>query len=98
MTTDLIWTRRAHQDLGHLDRQIAGRMIEAMTRYADTGQGDVRPVTGRPEWCLRVGDWRLLSAARTETRAPGPPATGTIEVRVIEVLRVLPRGRAYRDR
>jgi mRNA interferase RelE/StbE len=69
VTTELVWTRRARQDLGRLDRQTADRAITAMTRYADTGQGDVRPLTGRPEWRLRVGDWRLLFAARLEPRA-----------------------------
>jgi mRNA-degrading endonuclease RelE of RelBE toxin-antitoxin system len=41
-------------------------------------------MTGREEWRLRVGDWRVrmrfVAAHRT-----------------VVVLRVLPRGRAYRD-
>ena len=38
----------------------------------------------RPQWRLRVGDWRVRFS-----RDPGS--------RTILVLRVLPRGRAYRD-
>lgn len=43
----------------------------------------LRRLTGRPETRLRVGDWRVLLTLNPETRA-------------IVVLRVLPRGRAYR--
>lgn len=46
--------------------------------------GDVIKLTGREEWRLRVGDWRVLFQRDSEDR-------------VIRVLRVLPRGRAYRD-
>lgn len=44
--------------------------------------GDVRRLS-RDEWRLRVGDWRIRFG-RDE------------DARVIVVLRVLPRGRAYR--
>lgn len=37
------------------------------------------------------------SADRVITRPAAPPATGEVRVRAIEVLRVLPRGRAYRS-
>jgi mRNA-degrading endonuclease RelE of RelBE toxin-antitoxin system len=46
--------------------------------------GDVVRLAGTEEWRLRVGDWRV----RFE-RDP--------RARMIYVLRVLPRGRAYRD-
>jgi mRNA interferase RelE/StbE len=46
--------------------------------------GDVIRLKGSDEWRLRVGDWRVLFR-----RDPA--------ARVILVLRVLPRGRAYRD-
>ena len=38
-----------------------------------------------------------LFEARTQTCEAEPPATGTIQARVIELLAVRPRGRAYRD-
>lgn len=46
--------------------------------------GDVTRLKGRHEWRLRVGDWRVLFRRDAE-------------VQTIEVLRVLPRGRAYRE-
>jgi mRNA interferase RelE/StbE len=45
---------------------------------------DVRRLQGKEEWRLRVGDWRVRF-----TRRPAD--------KLIVVLRVLPRGRAYRD-
>jgi mRNA-degrading endonuclease RelE of RelBE toxin-antitoxin system len=63
---------------------MARRISRALTRLAQTGQGDLKRLHGRREWRLRVGDWRvrldLDHGAETLT-----------------VLRVLPRGRAYRD-
>jgi len=48
-------------------------------------QANVRALTGSPsEFRLRVGDWRV----RHEL---------DVEVEQLIVLRVLPRGRAYRD-
>jgi mRNA interferase RelE/StbE len=42
----------------------------------------LRRLTGRPETRLRVGDWRVLLIV-------------DVEDRVILVMRILPRGRAY---
>ena len=51
---------------------------------ADTGQGDVTRLQGSSdEWRLRVGDWR----GRFRDDHP---------TRTLEVLRILPRGQAYR--
>jgi hypothetical protein len=61
------------------------------------GGGDVTRLTGSDELALRVGDWRVRFLDRTETRPADLPATEPTTVRVVEVLRVLPRGRAYRD-
>ena len=44
----------------------------------------LRKLTGAPEWRLRIGDWRALVLLDTQART-------------IQVTRVLPRGRAYRD-
>jgi len=52
---------------------------------AQPPRGDIRRLTGiEKEWRLRVGDWRV--------RFTRVQATHTVSV-----LRVLPRGRAYRD-
>ena len=68
-----------------LDQPIARRVRQAINRYAETSHGDVIPLRGRErQWRLRVGQWRILF---TYDYAGG----------TITVLRVLPRGRAYRQ-
>lgn len=83
MTWEVIWTRPALQDMRRLDRQVARRMHQAVTRFGETGQGDVRKLAGETEWRLRVGDWRVRFVYDYEAPA-------------LRVIRVLPRGRAYR--
>jgi mRNA-degrading endonuclease RelE of RelBE toxin-antitoxin system len=64
--------------------QVAARILDALTHFADTGQGDVQRVQGTAdEWRLRVGDWRVHFRYEITTRS-------------LDVLRVLPRGEAYR--
>lgn len=86
MKRDVILTGPARRDLGHLDRRVADRVLQAITRLAETGQGDITQLRGEGnERRLRVGDWRIRFAL----------ANGG---QTIRILRVLPRGRAYRDR
>lgn len=60
-------------------------MHEAVARFAENGQGSViKLASSDDEWRLRVGDWRVRFVYDFQTE-------------VIRVLRVLPRGRAYRD-
>ena len=55
-----------------------------MLRLAESGYGDVRKLQGTDfEWRLRVGDWRVRFVYDYEET-------------IIRVVRVLPRGRAYR--
>lgn len=84
MTHAVTWHPRALRDLRRLDRQVADRVLVAIERYAETAQGDVRVLTGvtPPTWRLRVGDWRVLFEYQ--------------DADVLHVLRVQPRGRAYR--
>jgi hypothetical protein len=82
MTTGVIWTRRSQHDLGQLDQQTAARIIDAMVRFAATGHGDVTRLTGSHEPRLRVGNYHVRFIRRSQA---------------IEVVRVLPRGQAYRD-
>lgn len=78
------WTDRAQKDLARLDRHTQKRITDAAERFAEAGQGDVRPLQGSPEgvYRLRVGDWRVLF---TRDKA----------LILILVLRVRPRGGAY---
>jgi mRNA-degrading endonuclease RelE of RelBE toxin-antitoxin system len=78
------WTERALKDAERLDHRTRERVITAIERLADTGQGEIRPLKdSRTEWRLRVGDWRVRYA----------PNRGE---RLFLILRVLPRDRAYR--
>ncbi|MBI3979615.1 MAG: type II toxin-antitoxin system RelE/ParE family toxin [Chloroflexi bacterium] len=78
-------TERARRDPADLARQVAARVVAALERFAETGHGDVKPLQGTDgEWRLRVGDWRVRFVFDYPSRT-------------IYVLRVLPRGRAYRD-
>jgi mRNA interferase RelE/StbE len=81
----LEWKPRALKDAEKLDHKTRGRVLAAMERLAETGHGDVTKLTdvNPPEYRLRVGDWRI--------RYGLDPAA-----RVLTVLRVLPRGEAYR--
>ncbi|MFN8558558.1 MAG: type II toxin-antitoxin system RelE/ParE family toxin [Dehalococcoidia bacterium] len=61
MTWRLLYTRRAQRDLKRLDRLVQERVVAALERFASEQTGDVRRLAGgRPEWRLRVGDWRVL--------------------------------------
>ena len=79
-------TRTAQRDLRRLDTPVRQRVERALRVLAqDPHQaGQLRKLTGAPEWRLRIGDWRALLLLDEQQR-------------VIQVTRVLPRGRAYRD-
>ena len=63
---------------------MATRILDALAQLADTGQGDVTRLQGvADEWRLRVGDWRVRFRFDYATR-------------MLVVLRILPRGQAYR--
>ena len=84
MTWTVVLTASAQRDLRRLDRPVATRILDALARLADTGQGDVTRLQGvADEWRLRVGDWRV----RFRYEHPA---------RTLVVLRILPRGQAYR--
>jgi mRNA interferase RelE/StbE len=96
--TELLWNERALDDLARQPRPMVDRVVRAMERYVATGHGDVRLLQGAGgEFRLRVGDWRVRFTDVLVTRPAEPPATGAIQVREVEVLRVLHRSRAYRD-
>ena len=79
-------TRTAQRDLRRLDQPVRNRVKQALRALAQDPHhaGQLRKLSGAPEWRLRIGDWRafvLLDESR----------------RVIQITRVLPRGRAYRN-
>lgn len=78
-------TPPARRDLRRIDPPVGRRVLDTLDRLvADPPTGDVIKLQGREEWRLRVGDWRVLLRLDREQLA-------------VYVLRVLPRGRAYRD-
>lgn len=85
MSWSVVWKPAALKDLERLDRRTQERINAAAVRLAETDQGDLRKyIEGAPgELGLRVGDWRVFLVYE---RA----------VNEIHILRVRPRGRAYR--
>lgn len=85
MKLAVTWRSPARRELRRLDRPEQRRVIAAVERFAETGHGDVVRLTGMnpPQHRLRVGPWRV--------RLTVDP-TG----RVLHVLHVLPRDKAYR--
>ncbi len=79
-------TRRAERDLSQMargDRDAVERTLDRLTR--EFGSLNVKKMAGRPgQWCLRIGRWRAI--LRLDNQAGS-----------ITVLRVVPRGMAYRD-
>lgn len=84
MKYDVDWTRRALRDLRRLDKTITSRIISSVEAFAVTGHADIKKMTDASgEYRLRVGDWRVRF-------------TKDEEIRIISVIRVLPRGEAYK--
>lgn len=79
------WSERALKDADRLDPKIRQRIIAAIDRYVADEHGDVVRLEGvePPEWRLRVGAWRVRFRRNTEER-------------VLYILRVLSRDKAYR--
>jgi mRNA interferase RelE/StbE len=84
VTRPVVWSRPAERDLSRFDADTARRVLDTVDRFAASGQGDVRRLQGRErQWRLRVGDLRVIFT--------DDPQDGSIQI-----VRVLPRGRAYR--
>ena len=82
MKIQIEWSRQALSDLRSLDRSVAIRILETLTRFAETGQSDVKRLTGKNrEFRLCAGDYRIRFVF----------GKGAIRIQ-----RVLHRGNAYR--
>jgi len=77
------WSNRAEKDLERLDRKVRQKIVAAVDRFAQTGQGDVKRLQGLKEetFRLRVGEWRVIFSQE--------------ETLLIVILRALPRSGAY---
>ena len=83
MNRQLRWNRQAEADFARLPDHRQDRVLAALERLADTGQGDIKKLRGRQnQWRLRVGDRRAI-------------ITFADRGRIIRVLRVIHRREAY---
>lgn len=79
-------TDKAETDLSRLPARDREAVLQALHRLVtDFGSADVKKLRGREdEWRLRAGRWRAILLLSKSTG-------------VINVSRVLPRDKAYRD-
>lgn len=77
------WTVAARADIRGFDRPTAMRIFEGLHRFASTGEGDVKQLTGTFAGTLRlrIGDYRVFF---------------TPEGRILRILAVKHRSEAYR--
>lgn len=75
---------QARRDMRRLDRTVRQRIFDALDLLVAERRGDVAKLHGSDyEWRLRVGNYRIRFQRDSRSLT-------------IVVLRVLPRGRAYR--
>jgi mRNA interferase RelE/StbE len=56
----IIFTVPARADIRRLDREAAMRILNALHRFAESGEGDIKKMRGdSSELRLRVGDYRV---------------------------------------
>ena len=56
----VVYTIAATRQLRKLPATIRERVIDKLHRYAETGAGDVKALTGQPGARLRIGDYRVV--------------------------------------
>ena len=63
-----VWPDSARSELRGVDRESAMRILLALTRYGDSGEGDIKALSG--DWDgyyrLRVGDFRVIFTIASE--------------------------------
>lgn len=53
------WTEQAKSDLRKIERRQAMSILLDLTRYGETGHGDVKRLQDSDQYRLRVGDYRV---------------------------------------
>ncbi len=56
----LVFTPAAARQWANLANDVRRRIDGRLTRFTESGQGDVRRFKGRAGARLRVGDWRVI--------------------------------------
>lgn len=61
MGKNVIWSDQAQIELRAIDQTTALRILHALARYLETGEGDVKRLQDvePPEFRLRVGDYHI---------------------------------------
>ena len=61
MKLSFVWSNNARLELRRIERETAMRILTALTRYAETGEGDIKALEGKFSGThrLRIGDWRV---------------------------------------
>ena len=54
------YTISATRQLRKLPAEIRERIIDKLRRYAESGAGDVKALSGQPGARLRIGDYRVI--------------------------------------
>ena len=60
MAFELLWTEAAKRDLNGLPRELVIRIIKKAEFSKQNPYRFMNKLAGRPEWRLRVGDYRVL--------------------------------------
>jgi len=77
------WPETARSELRAVDRETALRILHSLTAFGETGQGDIKALTGpwQGYFRLRIGDYRVIMTVAPEE---------------VVVIRVRHRSEAYR--
>jgi mRNA-degrading endonuclease RelE of RelBE toxin-antitoxin system len=69
---NVIWRPEARAQLRAIDQVTALRILRALDRYLETGEGDVKRLQDiePPEFRLRVGDYRVRFEQQEGTIRP----------------------------
>jgi mRNA-degrading endonuclease RelE of RelBE toxin-antitoxin system len=79
---NFLFTEAARADLRRIDREHAMNILLALTRFGQTGEGDLKQLKGSKDFRLRVGDYRVRMRVSEDT---------------IRIAQVKHRKEAYRD-
>ena len=60
MTFEIIWSASAIKDLKKIDRPIAKRIFDAITRLKEDPYHNIIKLTNSSYYRLRVGDYRVI--------------------------------------
>ena len=53
------WTEQAKGDIRQIEREQAMQILLELTKFAKTGEGDIKRLKAPDQYRLRVGDYRV---------------------------------------